>query len=169
MPPPGAGMPPGGMPAGGMPFGAQAGAQPGFGGQPGQAQPANLNPTGYKFGVMNKDFKTNVKIPTHKLKFDEFKFLKLLAGSISLTRDEKKKIIESVPKLKQTQIDELIRILEEEKTKFVELSDKHAAQLEKLEKQHLEDWKDLEVSTKQDSKKGEDEAEADEIRKNLGL
>jgi hypothetical protein len=113
--------------------------------------------------------KLNVKVPTHSLDFDEQYFLKLLAGSISLTKDEKKKIIESVPKLKQRQIDELIRIFEEEKRKFAELSDKHVPQLQKLEAQHLEDWKDLEMEQQKQVKASADEQKADEIRKSLGL
>lgn len=147
---------------------------PGGGQQPqgGTAQqdpPVDPSLVGYIFGEMNKNFKMNVKIPAHSLKFDEFYFLKLLAGSISLTKDEKWKIVQSVPKLRQEQVDELIRILEEEKEKFIELSPKHAAQLKRLEEQHLADWKDLEVREKQKAKQEQDEAKAAEIRKSLGL
>lgn len=110
-----------------------------------------------------------MKIPEHKLKFDEYYFLKLLAGSISLTREEKKKIVESVPKLRQEQIDELIDILEEEKEKFIELSPKHSDQLKKLEEKHAAEWHDLENSVVQESKKQEDQSKAEEIRKQLGL
>ena len=108
-------------------------------------------------------------IPAHKLQFDEQLFLRLLAGSISLTKDEKKRIVNSIPKLKQEQVDELIRIFEEEKRKFAELSKKHVPQLEKLEKQHWADWQDIELEQKAETKKGTDEAEAAEIRKKLGL
>ena len=110
-----------------------------------------------------------MQVPAHNLQVDEQKFLHLLAGSISLTKDEKKRIIESMPKLRQEQVDELIRIFEEERQKFAELSAKHVDQLKKLEKQHWADWQDIELEQKAGEKTKEDEAKADEIRKNLGL
>ncbi|MEK6615472.1 MAG: hypothetical protein AABZ32_05085, partial [Bacteroidota bacterium] len=100
---------------------------------------------------------------------DEQYFLHLLAGSISLTKDEKRKIIESIPKLKQSQIDELIRIFEEERRKFAELSKKHTAQLESLAQKHFDEWVDLETEQEQKSKAQEDQAKAEAIRKQLGL
>ncbi len=110
-----------------------------------------------------------VKVPKHDLKFDEEYFIRLLAGSISLSKDEKKKIVESIPKLKQAQIDELIRIFEEEKQKFAALSKKHVPQLEKLAQQHFDEWMQLEDEYNLANKKEEDQGKADEIRKNLGL
>lgn len=92
-----------------------------------------------------------------------------MAGSISLSKDEKKKIVESIPKLKQAQVDELIRIFEEEKQKFAALSKKHVAQLEKLAEQHYQEWMDLEREFEQSQRKDEDQSKADEIRKNLGI
>ena len=111
----------------------------------------------------------SVKIPANQLQFDEQYFLHLLASSISLTRDEKVRIIESIPKLKQSQVDELIRIFEEEQKKFAELPAKHVEQLKKLEAQHYSDWMDIELKQKQVGKKNEDEAKAEAIRKQLGL
>lgn len=111
----------------------------------------------------------NVKVPAHSLQFDEKYFLELLAGSISLTRDEKKRIIDSIPKLRQEQVDELIRIFEEERRKFAELSDKHVPQLEKLAKQHALDWESLQSQEVEEEKASEDQAKMDDIKKNLGL
>jgi|WetSurMetagenome_2_1015567.scaffolds.fasta_scaffold65517_2 hypothetical protein len=128
----------------------------------------DLTPANYEIGKALPQV-IGIKIPAHSLQFDEQYFLHLLAGSISLSRDEKKRIIESIPRLKQSQVDELIRIFEEERRKFAELSGKHVEQLKKLEKQHLSEWQDLEVNQKAESKKGEDEAKAEEIRKKLGL
>jgi hypothetical protein len=71
--------------------------------------------------------------------------------------------------LRQAQVDELIRIFEEEKVKFIELSPKHSAQLKKLEAEHLADWKDIELSYKAVAQKQEEQNKADEIRKQLGL
>jgi hypothetical protein len=124
---------------------------------------------GYTFGNVMKTFTTTVKLSAHSLNFDENKFINLLAGSISLSREEKMKFVDSVPNLRQEQVDELIRIFEEEREKFVELSPKHGAQLKKLEDQHLADWKDLEVMYKSEKQSEEDKNKADEIRKQLGL
>ena len=133
-----------------------------------QVEPEDNTPAGFQLGVLLPPV-LKVKIPAHSLEFDENKFLRLLAGSISLSRDEKKRIIESIPKLKQSQVDELIRIFEEEKYKFSQLSAKHIPQLEKLAKQHANDWVDLEALYQAENKKAADDAAADEIRKSLGL
>ncbi|MDD5025797.1 MAG: hypothetical protein PHH13_00285, partial [Candidatus Peribacteraceae bacterium] len=101
--------------------------------------------------------------------FDEQLFLTLLRGSISLTRDEKWRIIQAIPKLSQFQIDELQKILDEERRKFSELSPKHLTQLMKLEQKHAADWKDLQVVTVQEGARKTEQQKADEIRKQLGL
>jgi hypothetical protein len=123
----------------------------------------------YRFADRMKNWTTSIKVPAHALKFNEAYFLNLLAGSISLTKDEKKKIVDSIPKLRQEQIDELVRIFEEERSKFIELSIKHGAQLKKLEDEHAADWKDIELSYVAIAKKEEEDKKADEIRKQLGL
>jgi len=125
----------------------------------------------YRFGSIVVTL-TNEKItvPQHsETQFDEQAFLTLLRGSISLTRDEKWRIIQSIPKLSQFQIDELQKILTEEQRKFGELSPKHLLQLQKLEQKHAEDWKDLQSVTVQEGAKKEEAQQADEIRKQLGL
>ncbi|OGJ60034.1 hypothetical protein A2635_02545 [Candidatus Peribacteria bacterium RIFCSPHIGHO2_01_FULL_51_9] len=125
----------------------------------------------YRFGdAMATLSNAKVTIPPHSsTSFDEQKFLTLLRGSISLTRDEKWRIIQAVPKLSQFQVDELQKILEEERRKFGELSPKHLAQLKRLEEKHAGDWNDLQAVTVQQSQKAEDQQEADAIRKQLGL
>lgn len=127
------------------------------------SKPANFK-LGSKLGTTLR-----IKVPPHSLKFDEQHFLHLLAGSISLTKDEKSRIVESIPKLKQTQIDELTRIFEEECQKFAELGEEHTAQLEKLAQQHYEDWIDIELKQEQTGKAQDDAQKAEEIRKQLGL
>lgn len=121
-------------------------------------------------GGDDHSFITTVPVPTHpNTQFDEKKFLTLLASSISLTKTEKQRIITSIPKLSQYQIDELIRIFKEEQKKFSELNEKHSDQLKKLEEKHKDDWNDIEHQAKQkeQSKKDDDDAEA--LRKKLGL
>lgn len=168
-PQPGAGFPPpppqyGGFPP---PPQGQGGFPPGGAGFPPQP-PEDTTPANYQIGNQLPQ-KINIAIPPHSLKFDEQKFLHLLAGSISLTKNEKKRIIDSIPKLRQEQVDELIRIFEEERRKFAELSEKHVEQLKKLEKQHLADWQDIEMEQAAGQKQQEDAKQADEIRKQLGL
>jgi hypothetical protein len=117
-----------------------------------------------------QQFMSSVKIPAHpNTKFDEAKFLELLAGSISLTINEKKKIIEAVPQLSPFQIDELIKIFEEEKVKFTELEKKHAEQIAELEKKHAGSWQDLEAKSKEEAAKAEEAKKAEELKKSLGL
>ncbi len=161
-PPIGGGFPP-------NPFPPAGGAKSGAGGfTPAQPPPEDTTPANYKIGTKLPPV-ISVQIPQHNLNFDEQNFLHLLAGSISLSKDEKKRIISSIPKLKQEQVDELIRIFEEEQRKFAELSAKHVDQLKKLENQHSADWQDIEMEQKASSKQNEDQAQADEIRKKLGL
>ena len=132
------------------------------------APPKPSKPANFQLGTkLNRGLK--IKLPAHNLQFDEEYFLALLAGSISLSKDEKLRIIESMPKLRQSQVDELIRIFEEEKQKFAELGEEHVGQLDKLAAQHYEDWVDLEMKQEQSSVANDDEAQAEEIRKSLGI
>lgn len=125
----------------------------------------------YRFGnIINALTNDNVRMPAHpQTTFDEQRFLALLRGSISLTRDEKWRIIQAVPKLSQFQVDELQKILEEEKRKFGELSPKHLSQLMKLEQKHSDDWRDLQTVAVQQDARTEEADEAEKIRKQLGL
>ncbi len=187
----------GAQPAGAQPQGAQpAGGQPPTGqaqtGQAQGAQPAGTQPpaAGQKdlSGIMEENVDvsglvanasqnqqasqslTQIKIAAHpNTKFDEKKFLELLAGSISLTINEKKKIIEAIPKLSQFQIDELMKIFDEEKGKFAELEKKHSDQIQELEKQHAGSWQDMESQKEEETKKEEEVKQAEDIKKQLGL
>lgn len=125
----------------------------------------------YRFGsIAAKLTNDNIAIPAHpETTFDTNAFLSLLRGSISLTRDEKWRIIQAIPKLSQFQIDELQKILVDEQQKFSELSPKHLLQLMKLEQKHSDDWKDLQSLMVQKSAKKEEQSQVDEIRKQLGL
>ena len=177
---PTSGQPPVGRPAGGAQPPANQGAQP----------PAGQPPKGQKdlSGIMEEnvdisslvanagnqaqqqDFVTSVKIPPHpNTKFDEKKFLQLLAGSISLTITEKENIIKAIPQLSQFQIDELMKIFSEEQTKFSELEKKHADQMKEMEDKHKDSWQDVEAKAKEEKKKGDEEKEAEDIKKSLGL
>ena len=168
-----AGAPMGGMPMGGAnPYGGapMPGDQNPYGANPygGAPMPEDTSPANFLLGTKLPPV-LKVKVPPHSLNFDGDYFVRLLAGSISLSKDEKKKIVESVPKLKQSQIDELIRIFEEEKQKFAALSKKHVPQLEKLAVQHYDEWMELESETELSAKKQQDDGQADAIRKQLGI
>jgi len=121
-------------------------------------------------GGDDHSFITAVPVPAHPhTQFDEQKFLALLAGSISLTKTEKQRIIDSVQKLSQHQIDELMRIFTEEQTKFAELNNKHSDQLKALEANHKNDWNDIEHQAKQEEAKKKDDDDAAALRTKLGL
>lgn len=125
----------------------------------------------YRFGsIADKLSNDKISIPPHpETQFNEQEFLNLLRGSISLTRDEKWRIIQALPKLSQFQITELQKILSEERQKFAVLSPKHLPQLQKLEQQHANEWADLQMITEQQDVKAEEQNQADAIRKQLGL
>jgi len=134
--------------------------------------PRTLKEVGdYRFGsVLVTLTNENVALPEHaNTQFDEQSFLTSLRGSISLTRDEKWRIIQAVPNLSQFQVDELQNILAEEQKKFSELSPKHLSQLQKLEAKHAADWNDLQSITLQEGARAEEESAADDIRAQLGL
>ena len=130
------------QPAGAQPVNSQS--QPGASSQPVQPGMSSSKPA----GAMNQEdktpanfqlgalFKDGIKIklaPHPNTQFDDDKFLMLLASSISLSKTEKKKILDAVPKLKQWQIDELINIFEEEQeqAKKAEEEQKKAEEIRK--------------------------------------
>lgn len=125
----------------------------------------------YRFGSITVQLSNeNIVVPEHaETSFDADRFLTLLRGSISLTRDEKWRIIQAIPKLSQFQVDELQKILEEERRKFSELSPKHLSQLMKLEQKHAVDWQDLQAISLQEKAKNQEQSQVDDIRKQLGL
>ncbi|KKP38209.1 MAG: hypothetical protein UR28_C0020G0018 [Candidatus Peregrinibacteria bacterium GW2011_GWF2_33_10] len=137
-------------------------------------QQASGNTTGYVFGqIADKVMVENppkIPVPEHSnTNFDEKRFIRDLMGSISLLWQEKAKIIESIPKLSQYQIDELCRILEEETTKFQELSKEHGDQLMQLEQKHIDEFRQIESLFAEEDEEDKSAQQAEEIKKNLGL
>ena len=110
-----------------------------------------------------------VKIPPHELNFNEQEFLKLLAASVSLKKHEKLDIINRIPKLKQFQINELMRIFKSESDKFAELPKEHTPYLQKLVKEKQAEWESIEDQYMMEGAKDSEKNQADEIRKQLGL
>ena len=136
-------------------------------GQPGMP-PQDNTPANFKIGAKVSD-KTPIKLPKHNLNFDESKFLRLLASSISLSKQEKKKIIDTVPNLRQQQIDDLIKIFEDESAKFAELPKRHQQELEKMVEKHRREWEDLEDEYRTHGQKEQEKNQVDDIKKQLGL
>ena len=110
-----------------------------------------------------------VKIPPNELQFDEKEFLTLLAASVSLKKHEKLDIINRIPKLKQFQINELMRIFKSESDKFAELPKEHTPYLQKLVKEKQAEWESIEDQFMMEGAKDSEKDQADEIRKQLGL
>ena len=185
-----------GQPVGGNPP-ADQGQQPVAGqppvgqpvGQPPVVQPPAGQPQNDLSGIMEENvdisglianagnqqqqqqFIASIKIPPHpNTQFNEQEFIQLLAGSISLTVNEKHRIVQAIAQLSQFQIDELIKIFREEQQKFAELEKKHAEQVAELEKQHASGSVEaLEDKTEEETKKQEEGSEVDDIKKSLGL
>jgi len=122
----------------------------------------------WEFWVWN-NFKTRIGLPEHETEVDENYFLWLLVWSISLSIEEKKKIVENFWSLNQFQVDELIKIFEEEKSKFAALDIKHKEQLDKLQKEHKSAWEAYELEEQQKEESEEEWDEAEDIRKSLWL
>lgn len=104
-----------------------------------------------------------MQIPPHATNFDEKEFLNLVATSISLTFNEKKQIILSIPRLTQFQIDELLKILRDEQKKFKELNEKHLKKLKELEDKSAASSETLEQKTERLMKEQQDKAQADDL------
>ena len=107
-------------------------------------------------------------IPPHpNTTFDEENFLTLLEGSISLTMEEKKRVIDAIGRLKIEQINELIKIFEEEKQKFSELEKEFAGDVGKLKKEREKEIEMGEIKAEEQSEASGEEAEAEALRKKL--
>lgn len=142
-----------------------AGAQPAD-----QQAPAAPQDPNSRQGQLGKRDGHVFVIPAHpNTEFDEANFLALLEGSISLTFEEKQRVIEAIPRLSIEQINELISIFTEERQKFSELEKEFAQDVAKL-KQERE--KELEVQQTKIEEKGaadEDAAAAEELKRQMGL
>jgi len=90
-----------------------------------------------------------IQVPAHpNTVFDETKFLSLLEHSLSLTIDEKLQVWSVVPKLSQDQINQLMAIFEEEKTKFADPKySRYENQVKKLQSLRAQEWAEANKST----------------------
>ena len=109
-------------------------------------------------------------IPPHpNTSFDETQFLSLLEGSISLTLEEKKRVIDAIPRLSIEQINELINIFKEEKLKFAELEKEFGDDVKKLKQQREKELEIEKIREEESGEADEDAAAAEALKKQMGL
>ncbi len=92
-------------------------------------------------------------LPHPNSTFDENYFLNLVENSISLTLEEKKKVVDSIPRLSVDKINKLISVFESEKIQFIDLAKdfkEDVAIIKKQRQQELEYARDL-VKEKEDA------------------
>ncbi len=114
------------------------------------------------------------RVSVHPLtSFDEVKFLDLLEHSLSLSTFEKKRVIDSVSNLSQFQIDELMKVFEDERVEFRKLVATEGEIIKGLVVKAQNEWEQLKDIYTEEVRAAEqarlDEQKADEIKKTLGL
>jgi len=131
---------------------------------------SNTPPATGESGTLPARGKRIFTLPPHpNTTFDEENFVTLLEGSISLTLEEKKRVVDAIPRLSIEQIDELVKIFEEEKEKFSELEQEYAEDVAKLKQQREKEIKMAEVQQEEAVKSEDEAAEAEALKKSLGL
>ena len=116
------------------------------------------------------DAKPAFVLPPHpNTTFDEANFVKLLEGSISLTLEEKKRVVEAIPRLSIEQINELIKIFEEEKVKFAELEEEFGDDVANLKRQREKELELEHIKEEESGEADEDAAAAAALRAQMGL
>ena len=105
--------------------------------------------------------------------FDEKNFMDLLEHSLSLSTFEKKRVIDAIPTLSQFQIDELVKVFEDERVEFRKLMPTEGEIIKGLVVKAQNEWEQLKDIYIEESKAqavaNADAAKADEMRKSLGL
>lgn len=97
----------------------------------------------YRFGdVLSQGTIDTSLMPETQIEFDREHFMRGLKHSISLSAEEKFRIIASLPQLSSYQIFALLEILDAELSKFRSLSPANLLQLRDREHQCLIDWED---------------------------
>jgi len=107
-------------------------------------------------------------IPPHpNTTFDEENFLTLLEGSISLTMEEKQRVIDAIPRLRIEQINELISIFEEEKQKFSELESEFSDDVQRLKQEREREISIVGDKKEEEEESNEEAAQIEALRKSL--
>ena len=104
--------------------------------------------------------------------FDEASFIDLLEHSLSLSVFEKKRVIDAIPTLSQFQIDELVKVFEDEREEFKKLLAKEGETIRELVVKAKEGWSQLRdiyfAERTAREKAGEDQAKIDALKAALG-
>ncbi len=105
--------------------------------------------------------------------FDEKNFVDLLEHSLSLSTFEKKRVIDAIPTLSQFQIDELVKVFEDERVEFRKLMPTEGEIIKGLLVKAQNEWEQLKdiyiEEEKANTRANEDAIKAEEMRKALGL
>ena len=105
--------------------------------------------------------------------FDEKNFMDLHEHSLSLSTFEKKRVIDAIPTLSQFQIDELVKVFEDERVEFRKLMPTEGEIIKGLLMKAQNEWeqlKDIYIEEERaTAKANEDAIKAEEMRKSLGL
>lgn len=105
--------------------------------------------------------------------FDEKSFMDLLEHSLSLSTFEKKRVVDAIPTLSQFQIDELIKVFEDERVEFRKLMPTEGEIIKWLVVKAQNEWEQLKdiyiEEEKANAKANEDAKKAEELKKTLGL
>jgi hypothetical protein len=103
--------------------------------------------------------------------FDETAFIDLLEHSLSLSVFEKKRVIDAIPTLSQFQIDELVKVFEDEREEFKKLLSKEGDTIRDLVVKAKEGWNQLRdiyfAERTAREKAGEDQAKIDALKASL--
>ncbi len=104
---------------------------------------------------------------------DERVFLELLQNSLSLNLFEKKRVIDAVPTLSQYQVDELIKVFEDERVEFRKLMPTEGETIKQYVTKARKEWIQLYELYKTEEIQREQEVreqqKIDDIKKGLGL
>ncbi len=105
--------------------------------------------------------------------FDETSFMDLLEHSLSLSTFEKKRVIDAIPTLSQFQIDELIKVFDDERVEFRKLMPTEGEIIKGLVVKAQNEWeqlKDIYIEEMRAQVVANADAEkAEELKKSLGL
>jgi hypothetical protein len=105
--------------------------------------------------------------------FEESYFMELLEHSLSLSTFEKKRVIDAIPSLSQFQLDELVKVFEDERVEFRKLMPTEWEIIKWLVIKAQNEWeqlKDIYTEEEKASQKAQDDAhKAEELKKTLWL
>ncbi len=105
--------------------------------------------------------------------FEEATFQNLLEHSLSLSTFEKKRVIDAIPTLSQFQIDELVKVFEDERIEFRKLMPTEGEIIKWLVVKAQNEWEQLKDIYIEEEKAqivaNADAEKAEELKKSLGL